>query len=47
MITENMDLKNRQRKTEDELDKIITRLEKQESELVELKKLIGETVKQN
>lgn len=46
-VTENMDLKNRQRKTEDELDKIIARLEKQDSELGELKKLIRENVKQN
>ena len=39
---ENIDLKNQQRKTEDELDKIIARLEKQDSELGELKKLIRE-----
>jgi len=44
---ENMDLKNQQRKTEDELDKIIARLEKQDSELGELKKLIREGTSQN
>jgi integrase len=43
---ENIDLKNRQRKTEDDLDKIITRLEKQDSELGELKKLIRERTNQ-
>lgn len=41
---ENLDLKNRQRKTDEELDKIIARLEKQDGEL---KKLIRENVKQN
>ena len=44
---ENIDLKNQQRKTEEELDKIITRLEKQDSELGELKKLIRERTNQN
>jgi len=43
----NIDLKNRQRKTEGELDKIIARLEKQDSELIELRKLIREALKQN
>jgi len=47
LVTENMDLKNQQRKTNDELDKIITRLEKQDSELGELKKLIRERTNQN
>jgi len=44
---ENIDLKNQQRKTDDELDKIIARLEKQDSELGELKKLIRERTSQN
>jgi len=43
---ENRLLKDRQRNTEDELDKIITRLEKQDSELGELKKLIRERTSQ-
>jgi len=46
LLTENMDLKNRQRKTEDELDKIIVQLEKQDNELGELKKLIHERTRQ-
>jgi len=43
---ENVELKNQQRKTEDDLDKIIARLEKQDSELGELKKLIRERTSQ-
>ena len=39
-------LEQKQRKTDDELDKIITRLEKQDSELGELKKLIRERTSQ-
>lgn len=47
LVTENMDLKNRQRKTDEELDRIIARLQKQDSELDELKKLIRERTSQN
>lgn len=43
---ENVELKNRQRKTDEELDKIITRLQKQDTELGELKKLIRERTSQ-
>jgi len=46
LVTENMDLKNHQRKTEDDLDGIIARLEKQDSELGELRKLIRERTSQ-
>jgi len=44
---ENIDLKNQQGSMEDDLDRIITRLEKQDSELGELRKLIRENVKQD
>jgi len=39
-------LQNRQRSMEDDLDRIIARLEKQDSELGELKKLIREALTQ-
>lgn len=42
MITENMNLQNRHRSMEDNLDRIIGQLEKQDSELGELRKLIRE-----
>lgn len=44
---ENRLLKNRQRNMEDDLDRIIARLEKQDSELGQLKKLIRERTIQN
>jgi integrase len=44
---ENIELKNQQRKTDEELDRIITRLEKQDSELGELRRLIRERKSRN
>jgi len=44
---QNRFLEQKQRKTDDELDKIITRLQKQDSELDSLKKLIRERTSQN
>jgi len=45
MITENIDSKSE--KTHDELDRIIAWLQKQDSELGELRKLIRERTSQN